>query len=50
MAVARAGVSSMTSRIQAAHLEDAQCAPNPVASDRYSWVVVLLLWTVCFFS
>ena len=24
--------------------------PPPVASGRYSWVVVLLRWTVCFFS
>jgi len=40
----------MTNRIQAAHAEGAQCTTPPVASGRYSWVVVLLLWTVCFFS
>ena len=40
----------MTNRKQAANAEDAQGATPPVASARYSWVVVLLLWTVCFFS
>jgi hypothetical protein len=40
----------MTKGIQAAHAEDDQCATPPLASGGYSWVVVLLLWAVCFFS
>jgi len=40
----------MTNNMQAAHAEDPRRATAPIALGGYSWVVVLLLWTVCFFS